>query len=243
MRNSNAEAVRPPRDVVLIFDMDGTLLDARDAVIDAVGEGLDATYQHFDLPVPRRDRRRIAAAIGLPTPDFYREACDLDTVPEEIQDRFIGEFEVRSTRSELAALQRGETDLYAGAEEALSELAARGHPLSLISNANAPYFEAVVAVHRLRRFFSETLSLELAMRRRLARSKAGIVRHIADRFPGSVVIGDRVHDIEAGRRAGARTVGCLYGFGAPEEFARADWTIRDPRELLALPLAAPAPED
>ncbi len=243
MRSSEAGAAHPPREVVLIFDMDGTLLDARDAVIDAVGEGLDAAYRHFDLPVPRRDRRRIAAAIGLPTPAFYREACDLRTVPEEIQDRFIGEFEVRSTRAELAALQRGETELYAGAEKTLSELAARGHPLSLISNANAPYFEAVVAAHRLRRFFSETLSLELAVRRRLARSKAGIVRHIADRFPGSVVIGDRVHDIEAGRRAGARTVGCLYGFGAPEEFAAADWTIRDPRELLALPLAAPAPED
>jgi phosphoglycolate phosphatase len=242
-RSSEVRATHPPRDVVLIFDMDGTLLDARDAVIDAVGEGLDATYRHFDLPVPRRDRQRIAAAIGLPTPDFYREAIDPITVPEEIQDRFIGEFEVRSTRAELAALRRGETDLYTGAEEALSELADRGHPLALISNANAPYFEAVVDAHQLRRFFSETLSLELAMRRRLARSKAGIVQFIAAHFPGSVVIGDRVHDIEAGRCAGARTVGCLYGFGAPEEFAAADWTIRALQELLELPLAAPAPKD
>jgi phosphoglycolate phosphatase len=226
-------------DVALVFDMDGTLLDGRKAVVDAVVTGLHETYRHFNLPIPDIDRNRIAAAIGLPTPTFFHAACDLDTLPPDLVDRFIGEFEVRSTRAEVAALERGETDLYEGTEETLSILVERGHPLSLFSNANNPYFEAVVKAHGLRRFFRQTVSLENAVRRRLARNKTGIVRHLAGKHTQTVVIGDRVHDIEAGRSAGARTVGCLYGFGTPEEFTSADWTISKLPELLDLPLSKP----
>ena len=34
-----------------------------------------------------------------------------------------------------------------------------------------------------------------------------------------LVIGDTIHDIEAGQALGARTVGCRYGFGAPDELS------------------------
>jgi phosphoglycolate phosphatase-like HAD superfamily hydrolase len=227
-------------EVALVFDMDGTLLDGRAAVVDAVQEGLEATYRHFRLPIPACDRQQIAAAIGLPAPEFYRAAFDLQTVPLELRDRFIGEFEVRSTRAEVAALRRGETDLYEGAEETLATLAQRGHSLALISNANALYFEAVIKAHALKRFFQQCLSLESATRWRLARNKAGIVRFLAQDTRRAVVIGDRIHDIEAGRRCGAWTVGCLYGFGQPAELAAADWTISRLPEILTLPLAVPA---
>ena len=224
-------------DVTLVFDMDGTLLDGREAVVDAVAEGLTGTYHHFQLPLPDIDRARIATAIGLPTPDFFSSSFDHATVPPDLVDRFVGEFEVRSTRAEVAALQRGATDLYAGAEATLQALVARGHSLALFSNANDPYFEAVVATHGLHRFFHQTISLERAIRERVARNKAGIVHHLTSQAAQVVVIGDRVHDIEAGRSVGARTVGCLYGFGTPDEFVSADWTIQSLPEILNLPLA------
>jgi phosphoglycolate phosphatase-like HAD superfamily hydrolase len=242
-RNHNRRAgAAPATEVALVFDMDGTILDGRAAVIDAVQEGLAATYRHFRLPIPDPDRERIAAAIGLPNPTFYRAACKPATVPGDLFDRFIGEFEVRSTRAEIAALARGASHLYAGTEEALAALASRGHPMALFSNANELYFAAVVEAHRLDRFFREHLSLELAIRRRVARDKVGMVKYLGRGCHQTVVIGDRVHDIEAGRRSGARTVGCLYGFGEPQEFRDADWTIHHFPQILELPLAAPEAE-
>jgi phosphoglycolate phosphatase len=217
--------------------MDGTLLDGRKAVVEAVAEGLAETYRHFQIPLPPIDHRRIAAAIGLPTPDFFRSAIDPDTVPADMRDLFISEFEVQSTRAEVAALARGETDLFEGTEETLQKLVDRGHPLALFSNANDPYFEAVVKAHDLSRYFGQTISLEKAVRNRMARNKTGIVRYLTGQSPRAVVIGDRVHDIDAGRSAGARTVGCLYGFGEPHEFTAADWTINSLPEILDLPLA------
>jgi phosphoglycolate phosphatase len=222
----------------LVFDTDGTLIDARSAVIDAVLEGLDETYGHFSLPRPALDRARACAAMGLPASTYFRVSFDPMTVPRDLHDAFAGEFEVRSTRAEVAALHRGASELYAGVETTLATLAERGHPMALYSNATEPYFRAVVEVHRLERYFSRTLSLEHAVRQRLARHKSGMVRHLTRGFGQAVVVGDRIHDIEAGRAANAYTAGCLYGFGDPRELNEADWQVTTVTELLDLPLAA-----
>jgi phosphoglycolate phosphatase len=222
----------------LVFDTDGTLVDARSAVVDAVLEGLAATYGHFFLPPPELDRGRVCAAMGLPASAFFRVSFDPDTVPPNLHDAFAGEFEVRSTRAEVAALHRGASALYDGAEDTLAALAERGHPMALYSNATEPYFRAVVEVHRLQRFFSRTLSLEHAVRQRLARHKSGMVQFLTRGYDQAVVVGDRIHDVEAGRAAGAYTVGCLYGFGDPRELGDADWQVVKVGELLDLPLAA-----
>lgn len=222
---------------MVIFDTDGTLMDGRHAIIDAVAEGLAATYAHFQLPIPEPDRERIGLAMGLPSSTFFRTAFTPASVPEDLRGPFAAEFEVQSTRAEVAALRRGRSQLYSGAEETLTALRERGHDLALMSNAGEPYFQAVVEVHRLDRWFCRTLSLEYAVRRRLARHKPGLVRYLAQGYDEIYVVGDRIHDIDAGRALGARTVGCRYGFGEDSELERADWIIDEPRQLLDLPLA------
>ncbi len=226
-------------DLTLVFDTDGTLMDGRQAVIDAVITGLQEAYRHFLLPACEPDRDRISLSMGLPSSTFFRMAFDPETVPSDLHDVFAGEFEVRSTRAEVAALQHGETVLYEGAEEMLATLHERGHRMALFSNACEPYFRAVVDVHRLGRYFDRALSLEHAVRSRVARHKRGMVKHLARGFERAVVVGDRIHDIEAGQAMGARTVGCLYGFGGADELAEADWHITHPLQLLELPLAVP----
>lgn len=222
-------------DRVIVFDTDGTLMDGRVVVLDAVASALAATYEHFELPLPELDRERMGLAMGLPASAFFRTAFDPATVPADMQNAFVGEFEVKSIRAEVAALRRGESHLYPGVPETLEALAGRGLALVLYSNTTRPYFDTVVEVHGLDRWFSRTLCLEDAMRRRLARDKAGMIRHLSRGYRHVVVVGDRVHDIEAGQEAGALTVGCRYGFGAPDEFADADWCIDELSELQGLP--------
>jgi phosphoglycolate phosphatase len=65
-----------------------------------------------------------------------------------------------------------------------------------------------------------------------------MVQYLGQGFDEVVVVGDRVHDIEAGRAVGARTVGCRFGFGGGDELREADWTISDLPSLLDLPLTA-----
>ena len=48
-----------------------------------------------------------------------------------------------------------------------------------------------------------------------------------------VCIGDRFSDVEAGRKNGLPVVGCLYGYGSPEELRECSVLIRDIAELPA----------
>ena len=227
------------RGSVIIFDTDGTLVDGRQAIIDAVAEGLVATYAHFEIEATKPDHERIALAMGLPTSSFFRAAFDPDSVPAGQHSAFASEFEVRSTRAELAALRRGESQLYAGAAETLQALHERGHELVLFSNASQPYFQTVVEVHGLARWFKRTLSLEQAVRQRLARNKSQMAQYLARGFDAVTLVGDRIHDIESGQTVGAATVGCRFVFGDAQELAQAHWVIDSLSELVDLPLPVP----
>jgi phosphoglycolate phosphatase len=57
----------------------------------------------------------------------------------------------------------------------------------------------------------------------------------------TIMVGDSINDVAAGVAAGVFTVGCTYGYGAPEELAAAAVQIRAFAELQALPLLAAGP--
>lgn len=221
---------------VFLFDMDGTLLDSRAAVCDAVAAGLRRAYAEFDLPIAEPDRDLIADCMGLPTDLYFERAYPPATVPENLRPAFALAYGRHTADEEVVAIARGETRLYDGVDEALAELKRRGHELLLFSNAGEIYFDAVVEGHGLRRHFTRTLSLERARDEGIAADKTGMVRALVDDPARAVVVGDRAGDIEAGRAAGARTTGCLYGFGSRNELRAADWLVDGPLEWLGLPL-------
>lgn len=229
-----------PSPHAFLFDLDGTLLDSRRAVIDAVAAGLRRAYDRCGLPAADPDRALIADCMGLPTDQYFRRAFPEATVPPALRDAFARAFAAATAEEEVAALARGETSLYPGVEEALAELKRRGHPLLLFSNAGAAYFRAVVDAHRLDRFFAASLCLEEAWERDPAADKTAMVLGLATDPARTVVVGDREGDVAAGRAAGARTVGCLYGFGDREELRAADWLVDGPLAWLDLPLTEPA---
>ncbi len=134
--------------------MDGTLLDSRAAVVDAVAAGLRRAYGHHGLPVVDADRKLLADCMGLPSRAYFEQAFAPATVPEATRSAFADSYERFTAEEEVAAIARGETRLYDGVEETLAELKARGHRLLLFSNAGRIYFDAVVAGHDLGRFSS-----------------------------------------------------------------------------------------
>lgn len=221
----------------LLFDMDGTLLDSRAAVVDAVADGLRGAYRAHGLPAAEPDRGLIADCMGLPTREYFERAFPPDTVPPDLRDDFAATYARLTAAAEVAAIEGGRTELYPGAEETLAALAGR-HRLLLFSNAGEVYFRAVIAGHGLERWFDDALCIEEAAARGVAADKTGMVKAMIEEPSRAVVIGDRAGDLEAGRAAGARTVGCLYGFGSREELQGADWLVDALPQLLELDMSA-----
>lgn len=218
---------------VLLFDMDGTLLDSRAAVVDAVADGLRGAYRAHGLPPADPDLALIADCMGLPSRAYFERAYPPDTVPAALRGAFAETYARLTAAAEVAAIEGGHTALYPGTAETLTALAGR-HRLVLFSNAGATYFRTVIAGHGLEHWFTDALCIEEATDRGLATDKAGMVRVLTEDPGRAVVVGDRAGDIEAGRSTGARTVGCLHGFGSREELQAADWLVDGLPQLLGL---------
>jgi phosphoglycolate phosphatase len=63
-------------------------------------------------------------------------------------------------------------------------------------------------------------------------TKSDILKRIKSTLkPGIVIVGDRFHDMDAGKDNGILTIACDYGYGTISELENADFHINDINEL------------
>jgi phosphoglycolate phosphatase len=204
----------------VVFDLDGTLIDSRDDIARAANRAL-AALDFDELPL-----ETIATFVGDGASKLLERAAGID--PDDarlpaLYTAFIADYSAHPVVS---------TRVLPGVFEAFAELG--GYPLALCTNKPrvttdlvlrelglAPYFRAVVAGDDLSRRKPDPLPIEhLAERLGLAPSELAVV-------------GDGAQDIEAGRRAGARTIGLRHGIQPFERLlaARPDHVIESLVEL------------
>ena len=219
----------------LLFDYDGTIHRS------------DVTY------VPAfRAALRMLAERGYP---LDREVSDaqigywLGFSAKEMWERFAPELpdDLKRECSELVGSEmrrltkEGRAELYPGVADALSTLRDEGNVLLFVSNCHHSYLEMHRAAFHLERYFDGFYCCEdygwvpkadlfPAIQKRWGTGKSA-----RDDF---MMIGDRFHDMELARQHGTRSVGCAYGFGAPEEIADADAIAERPEDLLCAVHAA-----
>lgn len=210
--------------VNLLFDYDGTLHDSLAIYAPAVREAYD------DLAA------RGLAAAGPPDPETIRQWVGLP--PAEMWDRFQPDLSpsekqacsARVGERMLELVREGRARLYDGVPEVLDHLKARGVRMLLLSNCPVSYLQAHTAQFGLERWFDGLYCGEQFG----YRPKHAIFPELRDRWPGEfLVIGDRAQDMEIALRNRQRAVGCLYGYGSPDELSGADWLARSPLDLPA----------
>ncbi len=121
--------------------------------------------------------------------------------------------------------------LYNGAIETLKTLKARGYTLVFISNCKTQYMENHTEVFQLDRYFDAMVCAEMYD----YAPKTDVLKTLKQRFQSPyAMVGDRHHDIDAGKAHQMVTVACTYGFGSDEEHTHADYKITDITELKAI---------
>ena len=125
-------------------------------------------------------------------------------------------------------IKAGGAALYPGTLETLAYLREKGYRLVFISNCRKYYRDGHAAAFGLDRYFEE-----LACSEDYGNApKSEMLRHIKSRYPKEMaIVGDRRHDMEAGRKNGILTIGCAYGFARPGELEGADRIITNVVEL------------
>ncbi len=212
-----------PNDVnLIIFDMDGTIIPS----LPIVFEGIKRAFNKLNWPVTFTPEE-INRFFGITTASTKGSLYEFITPPHsQLSPEQVRE----KVRDEYTGVFRDLAQTYPGVKETLATLRRRGYKLAQYTNAAIVYFDAVMSSLDIRPYFDYVECIE-----ENHLTKPELVRKIQALFdnPGTAIVGDRVHDIEAARETGALPIGALYGYGGDEP-KQADLTINKFDDLLQI---------
>lgn len=207
---------------VILFDLDGTLIDSLPDLTDALNHMLACFAR------PALSLAEVRLLVGKGVRNLVQRA--LATASEPEISRGIKLF-VAYNSAHIADKSR----LYPGMREALAKLAAAGFPMAVVSNKQEALCCLILETLGIAQLFdgicggdtvAEMKPSPLPLQHLLA--CLGKQNHEA------IMVGDSINDIQAGQRAGIATIGCCWGYGTAEELRGADQLAASPRELAAL---------
>jgi phosphoglycolate phosphatase len=209
---------------LLVFDLDGTLVDSKLDLVNAV----NATRAHMGLDggLPAE---QVASYVGNGAPMLVQRA-----LPRCSEEELA--LALRYFLDYYRAHMLDSTTLYPGVREALDQLHSAEVPLAILTNKPVRFSVRMIeglglSAHFFRVYggnsFAEKKPHPLGLETLLGESGADRAR--------SIMVGDSAIDVLTARNAGVRACGVSWGF-QPETFLSAppDFIIDDLRELVAL---------
>ncbi|MBP1846057.1 phosphoglycolate phosphatase [Rhizobium petrolearium] len=193
---------------LVIFDLDGTLIDTAPDLIDS----LNHTIAAADLaPVTFDDLTHL---VGQGVRVMIRRAFELKKTPldertaDRLFDRFIEHYEEHMP---------GKSRPYTGVVECLDRLSSAGMRLAVCTNkAGQLAFPLIEKLGLADRFVTMTCGDTFSVRKPDARHILGTIEQAGGDASRSVMIGDSVNDILAARNAGIPSVAVSFGYSDVE---------------------------
>ena len=220
LRSFNPETIR-----LVIFDLDGTLIDSRLDLVHSV----NATLRHVGRPELPDDV--IATYVGDGAPMLIRRALG-DPDDEDLVRRAL-EFFLSYYREH----KLDHTHVYTGIPEALAAIrqTRNSHPrqLAVLSNKPVNPSRAIVEALGLGPFFMQVYGGNSFSTKKPDPLGAQTLLKEANCSPHeALIVGDSSNDVLTGRNAGMWTCGVTYGF-APQtlDLTRPDVVVDSPKEL------------
>lgn len=209
---------------LFIFDLDGTLVDS----LDDLTASVNVMRREFAL-APLQPQA-VKLMVGQGAMSLVERA-----LPGLDGDAVAAGLEVFLAHNEAHLFDR--TRLYPGVKETLTALAAKGHALALLSNKNEGLCRQLLDHCSIGKHFATVVGGDsLPWRKPSPQPLFHIMAGLAKLPRETIMVGDSINDVAAGREAGVITVGCRYGYGAPAEVAEAALCIDAFNGLLQLPL-------
>jgi phosphoglycolate phosphatase len=211
---------------LVIFDLDGTLIDSRLDLIHSV----NAMLRHFDRP--ELPGEVVASYVGDGAPMLVRRALgdpDDEKFFKQGLEFFLGYY--REHKLDY-------THVYPGIPEALEQIRSNGthRNMAVLSNKPVNPSRAIVDALGLTDFFVKVYGGNSFETKKPDPLGVNILLKETGTAPANaMIVGDSSIDILTGRNAGIATCGVTYGF-APHTLCEVppDVVVESPRELRGL---------
>jgi phosphoglycolate phosphatase len=190
---------------LVVFDMDGTLIDSQDFIVEAMTRAFTA----MGRPAPARPE--ILSIVGLSLPEAVARLAP------EMDARAVEEGAELYKRSFIALREErgGEASapMYPGAREALERLQPRDELFLGVATGKARRgLDHAFRAHDIGHFFHTSQTADDHPSKPHPSMLQAALRETGVEPGNAVMVGDTSFDIEMGRAAGFRTIGVSWGY-------------------------------
>lgn len=207
----------------ILFDLDGTLTDSGEGIINCAIVAL----QHFGLPIPSREELRIF--VGPPLGETFVRFG----VPEERVQEAIDVY-----RSRYIPIGKYENTPYPGIRELLEKLRSDGFLLYVATSKPEQTSVDILEHFDLAKYFDKICGASMDLSRS---SKEAVIAYLLKAAPADslIMVGDTKFDVIGAAAHGIPTIGVSWGYGTVSDMraAGAAAIAHTPQELYSLLIA------
>lgn len=200
----------------ILFDVDGTLSDTDDHMVDQVSRFLRPLSWMFKNRDSQPFARWLVMAMETPANFIYglADKIGLDAFLSRIYD-FI------SRRSKPSKSKRGRFWIIPGVRDMLLTLS-DAFPMAVVSARDALTTRRFLEHFDLLRFFNVVVTSQTCKHTKPYPDPVLYAAEVLELDPANcLMVGDTIVDIHAGKSAGTQTAAVLCGFGSQKELIRA----------------------
>ena len=204
----------------ILFDLDGTLTDPAEGITNSVKYAL----AKFGISVS--DKSELYKFIGPPLYDGFVNFYGFSHDDANLAVSYYREY--------FAPYGIYENSVYDGIPEMLEKLKASGKTLVLATSKPEKFALEILRHFDLAKYFDLACGATMDEKRN---KKDAVIAYALEQGKiapdDAVMVGDRLYDIEGGRKNGLTSVGVLWGYGdrAELEGAKAEFIAKDIPEL------------
>ncbi|MFC1670107.1 HAD family hydrolase [Spirochaetota bacterium] len=213
------------KNIYLAFDVDGTLYDAGDFLVDAYKKGIINFLKSFDkkkIKIPTIED--IMPVLGMPVEEIFTRLFPNLNQSEKLE---LSEY---CTKSEVEIIRKGGGRLFDGVAPVIESLHKGGYKILVASNGDEDYVSAILETFKLISYFSRPL---LYVNHEFP-DKSDIIRYYKQNVSKEnllIMIGDRDSDLRAAEVNDIPFIGCSFGHAGNEEIGRTKWIAKNFEEI------------
>ncbi len=190
----------------ILFDLDGTLTDSGEGIINCASLALE----HFGLPVP--DRKTMRVFVGPPLHETFVKFG----VPDDKADEAVEVY-----RSRYHTVGKFENTPYPGIREMLATLQAEGHRLLVATSKPEALSIEILEKFDLAKYFHRICGASMDRSRS---TKEDVIAYLLKENGTSenmIMVGDTAFDVIGAAAHGIPTIGVSWGYGEVADMEKA----------------------
>lgn len=191
---------------MILFDLDGTLTDSGEGIINCAWYALKA----FNIPLPDKEAMRVF--VGPPLHDTFVRFG----VPKDRADEAVAIY-----RSRYVPIGKFENTPYPGVKELLEKLVEEGHKLYVATSKPEALSVEILEHFDLAKYFTLICGASTDRSRSI---KEAVIAYLLEQTGAQeniVMVGDTAFDVIGAKQHGIPTIGVSWGYGEVSDMMEA----------------------